>query len=100
MWNISLTLVMMCIVLQLTNAQFGGFRQYSEFRDPEWLMDDPHKSDRLPMWNYLFGNRGFRSHGRTMTHGHGGSQTRNLNGYNGRNTNFMSMFMSAANFDY
>jgi hypothetical protein len=46
------------------------------------------------MWNYLFGNRGFRSHG------HGESPTRNRNGYNGRNTNFMPMFMSAANFDY
>lgn len=36
-----------------------GLAQFTPFGtvDQEWLMDDPHKTDRLPIWSRLLGNR-------------------------------------------
>ncbi|XP_060579898.1 uncharacterized protein LOC132736720 [Ruditapes philippinarum] len=54
-----LALVVVCM-LAIAHAQYTAI-------DQEWLMDDPHKADRLPIWSRLLGNGGFRFNQRAST---------------------------------
>ncbi|XP_045162723.2 uncharacterized protein LOC123527384 [Mercenaria mercenaria] len=73
-------LLVTVFVISAVQAQFGAV-------DQEWLMDDPHKADRLPIWSQLLGNRAFPFGAQATTNRFPVYTTNNSNNLSGKTGN-------------